>query len=659
MRIRSAAHCAFHPLGSGARSLDSGCMDQHRKPSLRDRFRYRFDNFMSRGTGSLILGLFVISVILVVGAGLVVQVSGDLADQGLNFLDELRLGLEHALDSGFVESDQGSVLFLMVNLAVTFGGIFVVAILIGIISNGIQSRLEDLRKGRSRVIEQDHTVILGWNQQIFAVISELIEANANHRGACIVVLADVDKVEMEDAIRTRVGNTRGTRIVCRTGNPIDLAELEVANVQTSRSVVVLSPPSDDPDADVIKELLAIVNDPARRSAPYHVVAELRDQRNVAVAEMVGHDEVQLVLGGDLIARITAQTCRQPGLSVVYTELLDFEGDEIYMTEIPELVGVTFGESLSRFETSAVIGIMPAGGEPKLNPPMETRIGQGDQVIAVSRDDDTVVLRVGPGPVPDLGAIVEPKPREVGPERTLVLGWNWRAPLILTELDHYLAPGSEVLVVADSDDAGAAMEQLASSLQHQRITFQAGDTTDRRVLDALHEERFQHVIILSYSDSLDVQRADARTLVTLLHLRDIAARTGHAFSIVSEMLDLRNRALAEVTRADDFIVSDRLVSLYLSQISENRHLAEVFADLFDAEGSEVYLRPADDYVAAGHEVTFATVVEAARRRNEVAIGYRLRSQANESEHGYGVVVNPPKSRAVSFGEGDRIIVIAES
>ena len=65
-----------------------------------------------------------------------------------------------------------------------------------------------------------------------------------------------------------------------------------------------------------------------------------------------------------------------------------------------------------------------------------------------------------------------------------------------------------------------------------------------------------------------------------------------------MLDLRNRALAEVTRADDFIVSDRMTSLLLSQVAENKHLKAVFDDLFDPEGSEIYLRPASEYVAAG-------------------------------------------------------------
>ena len=42
--------------------------------------------------------------------------------------------------------------------------------------------------------------------------------------------------------------------------------------------------------------------------------------------------------------------------------------------------------------------------------------------------------------------------------------------------------------------------------------------------------------------------------TLLHLRDIADRAKVDLSIVSEMRDVRNRALAEVTRADDFVVT---------------------------------------------------------------------------------------------------------
>jgi len=145
---------------------------------------------------------------------------------------------------------------------------------------------------------------------------------------------------------------------------------------------------------------------------------------------------------------------------------------------------------------------------------------------------------------------------------------------------------------------------------------------------------------------------------LLHLRDIADRTGNPFSIVSEMLDIRNRDLAEVERADDFVVSDRLISMVLSQISENKALGAVFADLFDPSGSEIYLKPAESYVKLGEPVNFYTIVEPAQRRSEVAPGYRRNADANDATKRYGVVINPKKSVPVTFEAGDKIIVLAE-
>jgi len=128
--------------------------------------------------------------------------------------------------------------------------------------------------------------------------------------------------------------------------------------------------------------------------------------------------------------------------------------------------------------------------------------------------------------------------------------------------------------------------------------------------------------------------------------------------VSEMLDIRNRELAQVTRADDFVVSDNLLSLMMSQISENAELATVFQDLFDPDGSEIYLKPVEEYVPMGRPLNFYTVVEAARRRNQVAIGYRVQSEAYDVNKSYGVKINPRKSLHTTYAKGDRIIVLAE-
>ena len=622
----------------------------------RARLRYRFDEFMGRGTIALILGLFVVSAVLIVSVALLVSVSGLATDQDLDFPTLLRFGLLRTLDPGTMGGDQGTAGFLLSMFVITLGGIFVISTLIGILNTGLEAKLAELRKGRSRVVEREHTVILGWSQQIHTVISEIVAANENQGRRSIVILADRDKVEMEDEIRTRVGSTGRTKLVCRSGSPMDVDDLRIASLASARAIVILAPEGDEPDADVIKSILAITNDPGRRAEPYHIVAEIRDRANLDVARMVGRDEVELILSEEVISRITAQTCRQSGLSVVYAELLDFAGDEIYLTEQPALVGRTFGESLAAFADASVIGLLPAGGTPHLNPSTETVIGPGDRLIVIAGDDDRINLG-GSAPDIDEAWLREATTRTPGPERTLMLGWNRRAPSIIHELDAYVPAGSEILVVASGAAVQGEVERLDERLSGQRISSITGDVADRATLDSLGVETFDHIIVLCY-DTLDPSRADARTLITLLHLRDIAARLDRDFSIVSEMLDLRDRALAEVARADDFIVSDRLISLMIAQVAESKHLNAVFGDLLDPDGSEIYLKPAGDYVVLGEPVPFAAVLEAARRRGEIAFGYRVAAVANDAAAAYGVSVNPARAVMVTFAAADRIVVLAE-
>jgi len=544
-------------------------------------------------------------------------------------------------------------------LFVTMGGIFVVSAFIGILTSGLESKLEELRKGRSFVVEKDHTLILGWSSQVFTILSELVIANESRKDAVVVILSETDKVEMEDEIATKVTDLKTTRVICRTGNPIDTTDLALVNPQEARSVIVIAPPdTKDPDTHVIKSILALTGD-RERTNKYHIVAEIREGKNLVPARMVGRDEAEFILFSELISRITVQTCRQSGLSVVYTELLDFDGDEIYFGDSGPLVGKSFGEALFAFEESALIGLRKANGAILLNPASDIVVEAGDKVIAISKDDDTVKPLSRPKPAIDEAAIQAPVPYRAHPERTLILGWNTRGKSIVTELENYVAVGSSIVIVADQESLEPDIEELTSSLVKQKVTVHKADSADREILAGLDVCSFQHIITLSLGD-LDLQDADAKTLMTLLHLRDIVDKSPGRGSptIVSEMIDAQNRKLAEVTKADDFIVSDKLVSLALSQISENKELSKVFAELFAAEGSEVYLRPAGAYVELGKPMDFYTVLEAARRRKEVAIGYRIAAKSSDASAAYGVVVNPNKANRLTFSPEDKIVVLAE-
>jgi voltage-gated potassium channel Kch len=604
------------------------------------KLRYWFDSSMSRGTPALVMWLAAVTLVMIVAFTLFTLAFG--LDKGHGFIYQLFHSLLHGLDPGTIGGDSGSWRYLLTMLVLTIAGLFVVSALIGVISAGIDSKIADLRRGRSQVIEADHTVILGWSDAVFTIVRELSIANESRRRPAIVILADKDKPEMEDELREKVGDLRGTRVVCRSGSPIDVGDLAMTSHQDARSVIVLSPDGEDADSEVIKSLLALTHDGGQ--AP--IVAEIQHPSNLEAARLVGKGRVSLLDKRETVARLIVQTSRQSGAAAVFTELFDFDGSEIYFLAEHGLAGSSYGQAQLAFESAAVIGLLEPSGRAVLNPDAAGLVG--DRVLVLVAEDDSAIET----PVPSQAAPVEADfssdpGHGLRPSRAMLIGWNNRAELIARELNNYAQPGSRRTILTQYG------EPDLPDLANLEVSVVRGRTSDRALLDAHVDSGLDQLIVLCYSDDLPAQQADARTLVTLLHVRDILGE-GPGPAVVSEMLDDRNRQLAEVAHVDDVIVSDELLSLMLSQLSEDPRLLPVFEDLLDADGAEIYLRPASWYVRAGQEASFATIVASASRRGETAFGYRFGSVPDVG----GVVVNPDQSRLFPIDDGDRVVVLAE-
>src|SRR5690606_5079177 len=272
-----------------------------------------------------------------------------------------------------------------------------------------------------------------------------------------------DKVEMEDAIRDRVGDLGRTRIVCRTGDPLKIADVELVSPGTARSIVIVTPETEDADTRVIKVLLSLGSREWGRRRP-HVVAAVHDSANLPAARLAGGGNAHVIDADDVAIRLIVQSHRQSGLSQVYTDLLDFAGHEFYMRREPALAGTTFGGALSAYEpgipsrpplSSADPPTPPAlrraAGPLPPNPPMDTVIRADDEIIVLAEDDLLIRLASGPAPPVREAAIATATPRAPEPERTLMLGWNHRAPKIIELLDEFLAPGSALTVAAPRED----------------------------------------------------------------------------------------------------------------------------------------------------------------------------------------------------------------
>ena len=621
-----------------------------------DRVRYWFDSTLARGASVLVGWMALLCLAVVVPASALVVWTDPHAPESLP--DRLAQVWRLTGETLRLGGATGTPLRVTTSVLLALVALLYVSTLVGLITTALTERLTALRRGRSTVLEQGHVVVLGWSEQVFTVVSELVAANANQRRAAVAVLADRDKTAMEEALSAKVGPMGRTRLICRSGPTTDPAVLTLTSPATAGVVLVL--PRDEPDADaeVVKTLLALrAALPGQGRPP--VVAAVRDDRYRLAASLAAGPGGIVLESDTVTARLIVQAARRPGLSLVHQELLDFAGDEFYLVAEPALTGRPFGDALLSYPTSSVVGIV-RGGTPVLNPPPHTPLVEDDLLVVISRDDDTIWQA-------DCADSVEKAAMATGlatparPERVLLLGWNRRAPLMVDQLRRRARPGSAVDVVADAGEA--TVRQVGEAGAHHGtdlpLTLHPGDVTRPETLQGLDVHSYDSVIVLGQDPApgQPPDEPDNRTLVTLLLLRRLEEASGRELPVVTELVDDRNRALAPLGPGADVIISGKLIGLLMAQISQNRHLAAVFEELFSADGTGIRLRPAGDYVLPGCETTFATVVAAARQRGECAIGYRSHDDASTSP-GYGVRINPPKAGRRRWTAADEVIVVGE-
>ena len=430
------------------------------------------------------------------------------------FVEAMWLSLMRTLDSGTMGGDAGRG-FRVTMLFVTLGGIFIVSALIGVLNSGIEAKLDELRKGRSFVVESDHTLILGWSPKIFTILSELVARQrepAASRG--IVILAEKDKVEMEDEIRD-AGRPTPARpaIICRTGQPArpdrpgDRQPARRRGRSSSWRRRATSPDSRGHQVDPRHHQQPA---PAARALPHRG----RDRASRGTwrwrawsaatrRELVAHRRPDLAhhradlpavgpVGGlHRAARLRRRRDLLPGGAGA--------GGQDLRRRAPRLRGL--GAHGPRFRDGAACSSTRR---------MDTRIEAGDKVIAISEDDDTVRVS-GAGdrtdPIDDDAAIRERAGRGTAARsgRCSSAGTSAGATIV-NELDHYVAPGSELTRGGRRREAreAASPRECGDLAEPEGHRAAMADTTDRaRARRRSASPSFDHVILLCYSDTLDV------------------------------------------------------------------------------------------------------------------------------------------------------------
>jgi hypothetical protein len=606
--------------------------------SLRERIRYRFDNVLARGTTAALAWLGVVTLATVLFSAVLLTLFGvtfaGSTESGL--VEDTWQSLLRILDTGTMAGDVGWGRRILA-LLITLFGLLIAGTLIGIIAAGVEDRIDSMRRGRSTVIESGHLVILGGSTRLPVIIEQLVLANAERGPNTIVVLSETDPTELRRAVLDAVSDQLRTRVVYRFGDPRVRADLALTRIGEARGVIVL-PESDGDDVSVTQTVLALEAElGGLHELP--VVVEVADsitaQRLVHACGPTMHP----IVAAEAVARTAAFALRQRGLSMVATEILDFRGSDLHVTDRPELIGVRFDEIVGRFANARPLGIARRDGHFELNPAAEATISEGDRLVVFAHDlerievaDTSVRLRRG-------------EPAELGTaeveEHVLVVGWNPLGPDLLSGWATATSTASTVDVAFDPrliEPEDVVIPQLG-------IDVRLSPTPEASSLAI--ERTPTTIVVLGYT-SIDSGAADARTMLDVLHLGRRYAQAGQAPRLVVQMLDDDHADLAVLTGPDDLLISSALGSQFIAQLIEQPERRAALLALYSGGDASIRMIRCERFGLVG-TFTMNEIVAAAYSAGVLTIGWRRAADD-------AVVLNPDADTAVMLGAADELVVV---
>lgn len=528
----------------------------------------------------------------------------------------------------------------VVTHTIFLAGTFTFAVLLGILTDDISSAVLRVRTGNYPLVEDRHTVVLGWNKQLMPVLRQISYARAMSSGDVfgqpVVVLADRDKEEMDALVRDDLKGFHGA-VITRHGKPSQLADLVRVSADTAKTVIVLHPDCDDEataSAQKAATLAALRAAGGVRGQSLVVQASgaddaVTDRYNAAAAAVAqlraaGAPQIVTLSNTDCLGKLMSNVALQPGLETVFADLLQYEdvgvaGAEMYIAASQHAAGSSFRDVRRGYRSASVCGyIDAASGTLHMNPPDDAQLSPGDRLVLVADSVAKITHRTKP-PAPDsTPAAVETARAAVvtalanSPrQRVVVLSFDGDQDGLVQDLRHGSHHDTRVTVVCESSAGGGtgAAEGARRKLLPRRRwpSLLRGHPASQATLSQLKWQEVDTVVIAGLSGR-QADSADAQVVASIIQLQQLlrqlpARRTPlRVVACISHpstrqvVEDMTGSQLGEAPLLITHLLNpDELLSGILAQVASEPELNLVYNGLLSSSsGCELRLRPAAHY-----------------------------------------------------------------
>jgi len=516
-----------------------------------NKILYKLDNYLVKHASAKLWLLGLLSLFSIgVGASLLLFNHHD-------YLDALWKSWTYLVDPGtHVEVKKGYDRAIAV--IITIVGMLIFALLIGLISEVVNDKIDGLRKGKTKVYEEDHFVILGWSERMLTLIEQI---NLSEKYKSVVILSSKDKSKMEDYICKNTAHL-SVDIICRTGNTGEYFSLDQVNVQSSSGILILADSFISFSDEVnLKVLLMLLKNFKVLDTPITIELEKDSSQSLFDSLDREYENLNLIYMKDSLDRLLAQSCVYTGVTKVYEQLFDYYGDSFGLIHCDKFHGRALIDISETISNSACCGIYSMKDK-ALIIDNSYLYQKGDKLLVLQKDNENKYCK--PKKYTTEQTILKENERL----RILIIGCNKALHHILQELN--MSGQFEVIIASRNE---VLISKRFSNLSIATFTY-------HQINDLKKFEMIDRILLIpeeSYQTSI---QQDSNVLAILMALDTEFKET----LVTAEIFDPTTKNLLIKQTFNDYIVSNNLASKLLASVCYSNELKIIYNDLLSAGGN---------------------------------------------------------------------------